>query len=144
MYVEGEIERATPQMGLCQHPAKLLAMTAVGTLYIVATPIGHLQDITLRALDILKLADLIACEDTRRTAQLLTHFGIRKPLISYFQHNRRKREGELMAALKSGKNLALVTDAGTPAINDPGADLVTAARTAGIARGRGQRLFREG
>jgi 16S rRNA (cytidine1402-2'-O)-methyltransferase len=98
-----------------------------GILYIVATPIGNLEDITLRALRILKEADLIAAEDTRRTRQLLTHYGIHKPLVSYHEHNRRLREKSLLADLRQGKKVALVTDAGTPGISDPGEDLVRTA-----------------
>jgi 16S rRNA (cytidine1402-2'-O)-methyltransferase len=95
-----------------------------GTLYIVSTPIGNLEDITLRALRVLKEVDLIAAEDTRRTRQLLTHYGIQKPLISYHEHNERMREDRLLEELREGKNVALVTDAGTPGISDPGEPLI--------------------
>jgi len=98
-----------------------------GTLYVVSTPIGNLEDITLRALRVLKEVDLIAAEDTRRTRQLLTHYGIHKPLISYHEYNRRMREKTLLQELREGKNIALVTDAGTPGISDPGEDLVRGA-----------------
>ena len=95
-----------------------------GVLYVVSTPIGNLEDITLRALRVLKEVDLIAAEDTRRTRQLLTHYGIHKPLISYHEFNRRLREESLLNELREGKNIALVTDAGTPGISDPGEELV--------------------
>ena len=95
-----------------------------GTLYIVSTPIGNLEDITLRALRILKEVDLVAAEDTRRTRQLLTHYGIQRPLISYHEHNERMREETLLEKLREGKNVALVTDAGTPGISDPGEPLI--------------------
>jgi 16S rRNA (cytidine1402-2'-O)-methyltransferase len=95
-----------------------------GTLYIVSTPIGNLEDITLRALRVLKEVDLITAEDTRRTRQLLSHYGIHKPLVSYHEHNRRRREESLLEELRSGKSIALVTDAGTPGISDPGEPLV--------------------
>ena len=95
-----------------------------GTLYIVSTPIGNLEDITLRALRVLKEVDLIAAEDTRRTRQLLSHYGIHKPLLSYHEHNRRMREESLLEELRGGKSIALVTDAGTPGISDPGEPLV--------------------
>jgi len=98
-----------------------------GTLYVVSTPIGNLEDITLRALRVLKEVDLIAAEDTRRTRQLLTHYGIHKPLISYHEYNRRMREKTLLQDLREGKSIALVTDAGTPGISDPGEDLVRGA-----------------
>jgi len=95
-----------------------------GILYIVSTPIGNLEDITLRALRVLKEVDLIAAEDTRRTRQLLSHFGIHKPLLSYHEHNRRVREESFLEELRRGRNIALVTDAGTPGISDPGENLV--------------------
>ncbi|MBE7030636.1 MAG: 16S rRNA (cytidine(1402)-2'-O)-methyltransferase [Ruminococcaceae bacterium] len=95
-----------------------------GTLYLVATPIGNLGDLSARALEILHTVDLIACEDTRHSLKLLNHFGISKPLTSYFEHNKSEKGQYLLAELLSGKNIALVTDAGTPAISDPGEDLV--------------------
>jgi 16S rRNA (cytidine1402-2'-O)-methyltransferase len=96
-------------------------------LYLVATPIGNLGDVTLRALDVLRSVDRIACEDTRQTQKLLNHFQIAKPTVSYHEHNERERAAELIAAIKNGKAIALVTDAGTPAISDPGSHLVRAA-----------------
>lgn len=101
-------------------------------LYIVSTPIGNFKDITLRAIDTLKTVDLIAAEDTRHTKVLLNEYGIATPLISYFEHNEQARTQELLALLKSGKNIALVTDAGTPGISDPGYRLVQAAREHGV------------
>ena len=101
-------------------------------LYLVATPIGNLEDITLRALRILGSADRIACEDTRQTAKLLTHFGIQTPTVSYHLHNETGRAEELLDQLKTGARIALVSDAGTPAIADPGAELVARAIAAGI------------
>ena len=103
-----------------------------GILYIVSTPIGNLEDITLRALRVLKEVDLIAAEDTRRTRHLLTHYGIHKPLVSYHEHNRKSREESLIRELTGGKKIALVTDAGTPGISDPGEDLVRRAVQDGI------------
>jgi len=103
-----------------------------GTLYLVSTPIGNLEDITLRALRVLKEADLIACEDTRQTRHLLDHFGISKPLVSYHEHNEAERAAELVEKLLAGANVALVTDAGTPLISDPGYRATAAAIAAGI------------
>lgn len=102
------------------------------TLYLVATPIGNLEDITLRALRVLKECDVVAAEDTRRTGQLLQHFEIRKPLLSYFQFNEAKRSEEIIERLKQGQKVALVTDAGTPGISDPGERVVAAAVKAGL------------
>jgi len=103
-----------------------------GTLYLVATPIGNLEDITLRALRVLREAHLIACEDTRQTGKLLAHFGIAKPMVSYHEHNEAARTAELIAKLESDATVALVSDAGTPLVSDPGYRLVTAAIGAGI------------
>ena len=95
-----------------------------GTLYIVATPIGNLEDITFRALRVLKDADLVACEDTRHTRKLLSHYQISKPTISYHEHNERERSAELIIKLEAGANIALVSDAGTPLVSDPGFRIV--------------------
>lgn len=95
-----------------------------GTLYLVATPIGNLADLSQRALKVLREVDFIAAEDTRNTLKLLTHFEIQKPLVSYHEHNKRERGEQIARRLKSGESCALVTDAGTPAISDPGEDLV--------------------
>jgi 16S rRNA (cytidine1402-2'-O)-methyltransferase len=103
-----------------------------GTLFVVATPIGNLEDLTFRALRTLKEADLIAAEDTRRTSKLLSHYAISKPLLSLREHNEAREAVKLIGRLKAGQNIALVSDAGTPAIADPGARLVRAARAEGI------------
>jgi len=103
-----------------------------GTLYIVATPIGNLEDITLRALRVLKEVDWIACEDTRQTRKLLEHFGIAKPMMSYYEHNEAARAAELVERMTTGASIALVTDAGTPLVSDPGYRLVQAAIAASI------------
>ncbi|MDR1885117.1 MAG: 16S rRNA (cytidine(1402)-2'-O)-methyltransferase [Synergistaceae bacterium] len=102
------------------------------TLYVVPTPVGNLEDMTLRGLRALREADVIACEDTRRTLKLLNHYEIRKPLISYHRHNERRRTQELIARLEIGESVALVSDAGTPGISDPGAELVRAAIERGL------------
>jgi 16S rRNA (cytidine1402-2'-O)-methyltransferase len=104
-----------------------------GTLYIIATPIGNLEDITYRAVRVLGEADLIACEDTRQTRKLLDRYGISKPLTSYHEHNEGERSDELVGQLEAGRNIALVSDAGTPLIADPGYRLVQKARAKGIA-----------
>jgi 16S rRNA (cytidine1402-2'-O)-methyltransferase len=102
------------------------------SLYLVATPIGNLDDITLRALDVLRGVDRIACEDTRQTQKLLNHFQITRPTISYHEHNERERARELVKQLKDGERIALVTDAGTPAVSDPGSWLIREAIAAGV------------
>ena len=97
---------------------------AKGALYIVSTPIGNLEDITLRAIRVLKEADLIACEDTRHTKKLLSHYGITTPTTSYFEHNKIKKGEYLMRLLKEGREIALVSDSGTPGISDPGFNII--------------------
>jgi 16S rRNA (cytidine1402-2'-O)-methyltransferase len=103
-----------------------------GTLYVVATPIGNLEDLTQRAVRVLREVDLIACEDTRHSRRLLDHFGIDKPVLSYHEHNEQERAADLIARLGSGANIALISDAGTPLISDPGYRVVAAAAQAGI------------
>lgn len=103
-----------------------------GVLYIVSTPIGNLEDITARAVRVLGEADLIACEDTRQTRKLLDHYGISKPAVSYHEHNEAARSAELIERMSGGENIALVSDAGTPLISDPGYRVVRAAIDAGI------------
>ncbi len=109
-----------------------LTSNELGTLYVVATPIGNLTDISLRALDTLKTVDAIAAEDTRHTAGLLAHFAISKKLIAVHEHNEQQAAQKLLLQLRAGENIALVTDAGTPGISDPGAVVVDFLRRAGV------------
>src|SRR5262249_46100841 len=104
-----------------------------GTLYLVGTPIGNLKDITWRAVETLNSVDIIACEDTRHTLKLLNHLEIRKKLVSYHEHNEQQKAGDLIERLEGGESVALVSDAGTPAISDPGFRIVQLAIEAGIA-----------
>lgn len=110
----------------------LPADAATGTLYIVPTPIGNLKDITLRAVDILKSVDLIAAEDTRHSGVLMQHLAVSTPLLSVHEHNEANRASMLIDKLQSGQNIALISDAGTPLISDPGYTLVNACREAGV------------
>ncbi|MBE3550103.1 MAG: 16S rRNA (cytidine(1402)-2'-O)-methyltransferase [Brockia lithotrophica] len=103
-----------------------------GTLFIVSTPIGNLEDLSARARRILAEVDLVACEDTRRTKALLAHLGLRKPLVSYHKDSPRRREEEILRALHAGKHVALVSDAGTPLLQDPGSELVRRALAEGV------------
>ena len=105
---------------------------AGGTLYLVATPIGNLSDLSERAVKVLSEVDFVAAEDTRNSMRLLTHLGISKPMVSYFEHNKRERGEQIVERLQSGESCALVTDAGTPAISDPGEDIVALCAEAGI------------
>ena len=102
-----------------------------GTLYLVATPIGNLKDMSFRAIETLKAVDLIACEDTRHSRKLLTHHGISNKLVSYHEHNETKRVEEFLRLLEEGKSIAIISDAGTPAINDPGFTMVEKAHDTG-------------
>ena len=113
-------------------PANSLPPLTPSTLYLVATPIGNLEDITLRALRTLKECDVVAAEDTRRTGQLLTHFGFRKPLLSYHKFNEASRSEEILKRLANGEKVSLVSDAGSPGISDPGERVVRAAVEAGF------------
>jgi 16S rRNA (cytidine1402-2'-O)-methyltransferase len=99
----------------------------MGKLFVVSTPIGNLGDITLRALETLKSVDVIACEDTRHTLQLLNHFEVKKPLVSYHQHSKDSKVEQIISSILEGKNVAIVTDAGTPGISDPGEFLIRSA-----------------
>ena len=108
------------------------AGSAAGTLYICATPIGNLADITIRVLDTLKEVDLIAAEDTRHSIKLLNHFGISTPMTSYHEYNKVEKAEELVRQLQEGRNIALITDAGTPAVSDPGEELVRQCLAAGV------------
>jgi len=107
-------------------------MSDEGMLYICPTPIGHLEDITLRVLSVLKQTDLIAAEDTRRTLKLLNHYNIKIPLTSYYEHNKQEKGKYIIDQLKKGRKIALVSDAGTPGISDPGEELVSMALELGI------------
>ena len=103
-----------------------------GTLYLVATPIGNLADLSERAVKVLSEVDFIAAEDTRNSMRMLTHLGISKPMVSYFEHNKRERGEQIVARLKAGESCALITDAGTPAISDPGEDIVALCAEEGV------------
>src|SRR3989338_7456111 len=103
-----------------------------GVLYLVSTPIGNLGDVTFRAIEILKTVDLIACEDTRHSKFLLDHYGIQKPLISYFDFSEKKRTPQLLEKIKNGAKVALISDAGTPGVADPGYRLIEGAIQEGI------------
>lgn len=118
------LQAAAAAAGGQQYPA--------GTLYLVATPIGNLADITLRAIHVLSLVDVVACEDTRHSAPLLRHLGLDKPLVALHQHNEHGAAASLVQCLQRGERVAYISDAGTPAVSDPGAVLVEAARAAGI------------
>ena len=123
--------------------AALPPLTA-STLYLVATPIGNLEDITLRALRVLRECDVVAAEDTRRSGQLLKHFGISKPLLSYFQFNEARRSEEIIERLRRGEKVALVTDAGSPGISDPGERVVQGRHRRRLPRGGRARRVRAG
>ncbi|MBY0573321.1 MAG: 16S rRNA (cytidine(1402)-2'-O)-methyltransferase [Undibacterium sp.] len=119
------------------HPSALLQAVSEqsypnATLYVVATPIGNSADISLRALHVFSLADAIACEDTRNTAQLMSRYGLHKPLIAAHQHNEHEVAQKIITRLQAGERIALVSDAGTPAVSDPGAIIVDAVRSAGL------------
>lgn len=107
-------------------------MKTAGTLYVVATPIGNLEDLSHRARRVLAEVEVIACEDTRHTRHLLAHYGITTPLVSYHEHNEVPRAGELLERLRRGEDVALVSDAGTPAVSDPGYTLIREAAAAGV------------
>ena len=109
-----------------------MSVHGVPTLYVVATPIGNLQDISLRALEVLKSVDSIAAEDTRHTSHLLSHFAIQKKLIAVHEHNEQKSAQLLLERIQAGESIALVSDAGTPGISDPGAIVVDLLRKAGV------------
>jgi 16S rRNA (cytidine1402-2'-O)-methyltransferase len=116
-----------PQVNAASQMSEVLPALTPSTLYLVATPIGNLEDITFRALRTLRECDLIAAEDTRRTGQLLKHFAISKPMASYFKWNEAKKSQEILERLKRGEKIALVTDAGSPGISDPGERVIKAA-----------------
>ena len=126
------METAPPPTGPVQANPPASAPLVPGTLYLVATPIGNLEDITLRALRVLRECSVIAAEDTRHTGQLLTHFGIRKPMVSYFRFNEARRGAEILDRLRCGETVALVTDAGSPGISDPGERIVAEVLASGL------------
>ena len=133
--ISEEGEASAPKPIEAQARSKLLVAGAARFepgLYLVATPIGNLRDVTLRALDLLAVADLIACEDTRVSAKLLAHFGLSAPLAAYHEHNAERMRPKLMERLKAGAVVALISDAGTPLVSDPGWKLVRAALADGI------------
>ena len=117
------LQAAQAAAGMQQYPA--------GALYIVATPIGNLADMSLRAIHVLSLVDAVACEDTRHSAPLLRHLGLDKPLLAVHEHNEREAAGDVLARLARGERVAYISDAGTPAVSDPGAALVAAAQAEG-------------
>ena len=123
---------ASPAAGPDRQPAEREAAAGRGRLLVVATPIGNLGDLSPRARDAFATADLVACEDTRRTGQLLAHLGIRKPLVSLHEHNERRRLPQLLAELAAGRVVALASDAGTPLVSDPGFLLVREAAAQGV------------
>ena len=122
----------TPDFCFSQDMDAALPPLMPNTLYLVATPIGNLEDITLRALRVLRECDVVAAEDTRHSGRLLQHFGISKPLLSYFQFNEARRSEEILERLRRGEKVALVTDAGSPGISDPGSRVVASALAAGL------------
>src|SRR5437660_2162161 len=124
---------ASPKGRYTLNGQPIVAPALAGGLHVVATPIGNLRDVTLRALEVLAAADLIACEDTRVTRKLLDHYGITTPLIPYHDHNAAEARPKLLTRLAAGATVALVSDAGTPLVSDPGFKLVRAAREAGQA-----------
>jgi len=126
------MDAALPPLTAGPSPKQGGFVLASSTLYLVATPIGNLEDITLRALRVLRECDVVAAEDTRHSGQLLKHFGISKPLLSYFQFNEARRSEEIIERLRRGEKIALVTDAGSPGISDPGERVVKAAIAAGF------------
>jgi 16S rRNA (cytidine1402-2'-O)-methyltransferase len=128
-YAPAGVGRHFIAVGLELTPDSLLMP---GTLHVVATPIGNLEDVTLRALAVLRAVAVIAAEDTRRTARLLARYGVSTPCLSYHEHNTRSRQPQLLERLRSGADIALVTDAGTPGVSDPGAELVRACVSEGI------------
>lgn len=128
------LEPSLPEEDFVMPDVPLARQKTIGPgLYLVGTPIGNLEDITLRALRVLEQADAIACEDTRETQKLLNHFSIKTPLVSYHAHNEQERAATLVEELKQGKRIAVVTDAGMPGISDPGVRLAQEAILAGVA-----------